>query len=49
MLKGFTNVVASKMPSIDNTSQIRNNGVKLRCKQVELDCTKFFSNDVARE
>ena len=50
ILKGFTNVDASKMFSIDNTSRTRTNGLKLRCKQVQLDCTKFFfTNDVVRE
>ncbi len=38
------------MWSIDNTPRARSNGVKLRCKQAQLDCTKFsFTNDVARE
>ncbi len=38
------------MFSIDNTPRTRSNGIKLRCKQVQLDCTKlFFSNDVVRE
>ncbi len=47
--KGFTDVDASKMFSIDNTSRTRSNGVKLECKQVQLDCAKFyFTNDVAR-
>ncbi len=50
ILKGFTNVDASNMSSIDNTSRTRNNEVKIRCKQVQLDCTKFFfTNDVVRE
>ncbi len=50
ILKGFTNVDASKMFSIDNTPRARNNGVKLSCKQVQLDCTKFFfTNHVVRE
>ncbi len=41
---------ASKMLSIVNTSQTRNNRVKLRCKQVQLDCTRFFfTNDMVRE
>ncbi len=49
ILKEFRNVDASKMFFIDNTSR-RSNGVKLRCKQVQLDCTKFFfTNDVVRE
>ncbi len=40
----------NKMFSIDNTSRTRSNGVKLRCKQVQLDCTKFFfTNDVVKE
>ncbi len=38
------------MFSIDNTPRTRSNGVKLRCKKVQLDCTKFFfTNDVVRE
>ncbi len=38
------------MFSIDNTSRTRTNEIKLRCKQVQLDCTKFFfSNEVVRE
>ena len=50
VLKGFTNVDASKSFSTDNVSRTRNNGVKLRCKQIQLDCTKFFfTNDVVRE
>ncbi len=50
IFKGFTNVDASKMLSIDNTPRIRSNGAKLRCKQVQLDFTKLFStNDVVRE
>ncbi len=40
--KGFTNVDASKLFSVDDTSRTRSNGVKLRCKQVQLDSTKFF-------
>ncbi len=38
----FTSVDASKLFSTDNTSRTRSNGVKLRCKQVQLDCNKFF-------
>ena len=50
ILKGFTNVDASKLFSIDNSSRTRNNGLKLRCKQVQLDSTKFFfTSDVVRE
>ncbi len=55
MLKGFTNVDASKMFLIDNTSRTKDNrvnlkDVKLRCKQVQLNCTKFFyTNEVVKE
>ncbi len=50
ILKGFANVDASKMFLTDNTSRTRSNGVKLRCQQVQLNCTKFFfTNDVVRE
>ncbi len=38
---------ASKLFSVDDT---RSNSVKLRCKHVQLDNTKFFfSNNVVRE
>ncbi len=40
---------ASKLFSVGDTSRTRSNGVKLRCKQVQLDSTKFFTNDVVRE
>ncbi len=50
ILKGFTNIDGSKLFSIDNASRTRSNGVKLSCKQVQLDNTKFFfTNDVVRE
>ncbi len=50
ILKGFTKVDFGKMFSINNTSQAMNNRVKLRCKQVQLNYTKFFfSNDMVRE
>ncbi len=50
MLKRFTNVGASKMLSIDNTSRTRINGVKPTYKQVQLDYTEFFFiNDVEIE
>ncbi len=39
ILKGFTNMNASKLFWIDNTSLTMSNGAKLRCKQVQLDCT----------
>ncbi len=38
------------MFSVDDTSRTRSNGVKLICKQVQLDSTKFFfTNNVVRE
>ncbi len=41
---------ARRLFSIDNSPRRRSNGVKLRCKQVQLDCTKFFfTNEVFRE
>ncbi len=50
ILKGFTNVDANKLFPIDDLSRTRSNGIKLRCRQTELNCTKFFfTNDVARE
>ncbi len=41
---------ASKLFSVDDTSRIRSNGVKLNREQVQLDNTKFFfTNDMVRE
>ncbi len=50
ILKGFTNVDVNKLFSIDELSRTRSNGIKLRCRQIELDYTElFFTNDVVRE
>ncbi len=50
IIKGFTSVEVSKLFSFDDTSRTRVNGLKLRCKQVQLDNIKFFfTNDVVRE
>ncbi len=50
VLKGFTNVDACKVFSVDDTSRTSSNGVKHRCKQVQLNSSKFFlTNDVVRE
>ncbi len=49
ILKRFTNVDANKLFSIDESSRKGSNGIKFRCKPTELDCTKFFTNDVVRE
>ncbi len=50
ILKGFTNVDANRLFVIDDSSRTRSKGVKLRCKQLHLDRTKFFfTNDIVRE
>ncbi len=50
IFKGFTNVDANKLFSIDNLSRTRSNGIKLICRQIELNCTKsFITNDIVRE
>ncbi len=50
ILNGFTNVDASKLFMMDDTTRTRNNGAKLKCKQVHSDCTKFFfTNAVVRD
>ncbi len=50
ILKGITNVEARKILSLDNTPRTRSNSLKLRCKQVQVNCTKvFFTNDVVRD
>ncbi len=38
---------ANRLFLIDDSSRTRSNGVKLRCKQLQLDCTKFFFVDDA--
>ncbi len=50
ILNGFTNVDKSKLFVIDDTLRTRNNGIKLKCRQVNSDCTTFFfTNVVVRE
>ncbi len=50
ILEGFTNVDADKLFSVGCSSWTRSNGIKLRCRQTELNCTKFFfTNYVVRE
>ncbi len=50
ILKGLMNVDTNKLFSTDNLPRTRSNGIKFRCRQIELDCTKFFfTNDVVRE
>ncbi len=53
ILKGFTNMDENKLFSIDDLSRTRSNGIKLSCKQIELDSSKFFTkffftNDVSQ-
>ncbi len=50
LIKGLENVDTSKLVSTDNLPRTRSTGVQLRCKQVQLDCTKcFFTNGMVRE
>ncbi|RUM28547.1 MAG: hypothetical protein DSY42_08200 [Aquifex sp.] len=50
ILKGFMNVIANKLFLMGDLSRTRSNGVKVRCRQIQLDCTKFYiTNDVVRE
>ncbi len=46
-LTGFTNVDNFTLFEIDDTSRTRNNGTKLKCRQMNSDCTKFFLSSVA--
>ncbi len=50
ILKGFTNVDTNKLFSINDLSGMRSNGIKLRCRHIKLDYTKFFfTSDVVWE
>ena len=50
ILKGFTNVEFDKLFLVDDAARTRNNGHKLKCRQVRSDITKFFfTNDIVRE
>ncbi len=50
ILNDFTNVDRLKLFLIDDTLRTRNNGIKLKCRKVNSDCTKFFfTNVVVRE
>ncbi len=50
ILHGFTNVDPTKFFQIDDSTRTRNNDVRLKCRQVHLDCTKlFFTNAVVRD
>ncbi len=43
------NVDPNKLLSTDHSSRPRSNLDKLKCKQVQLDSTKFFNNDAVTE
>ncbi len=50
LINGFTNVDATKLFMMDDLSRTRNNGSKLKSKQVHSDCTEFFfTNAVVRD
>ncbi len=49
ILKGFTNADANKLFLIDDLLRTRSNEVKLIYIQIQLDCIKFFTNDVVKE
>ncbi len=50
ILNGFTNVNKSKLYETDDSSRTRSDAAKLKCKQVDSDCIKFFfANIVLRE
>ncbi len=50
ILNDFTNVDISKLFLIDDILRTRNNGINLKCRQVNSDCIKFFfTNVVVRE
>ncbi len=47
---GVTNVDGNNLFSFGDLSRTRSNGIKLRRRQIELDCTElFFTNDIVRE
>ncbi len=50
ILNGFTNVDLTKLFVMDDSTRTRNDGAKLKCRQVNSDCTKFFfTNAVVRD
>ncbi len=50
ILNSFTNVGPTKLFVMDDSSRTRNNGAKLKCRQVHSDCTDFFfTNAVVRD
>ncbi len=42
IFNGFTNVDPTNLFETDESTRTRNNGAKLKCRQVHSDCTKFF-------
>ncbi len=50
IINGFTNVDPTNLFEMDDSTQTRHDGVKLKYKQVHADCTKFlFTNAVVRD
>ncbi len=50
IFNGFTNVDQTKLFVMEDSTRTRNNGAKFKCRQVHLDCTKFFfTNIVVRD
>ncbi len=46
LLNGFTNVDVTKLFMMDDSLRTWSNGAKLKCKQANSDCTKYFFNNV---
>ncbi len=42
ILNDFTNVDTDRLLVVDDSMRTRNNGAKLKCRQIHSDCTKFF-------
>ncbi len=49
ILNGFRNVDPTKLFVMDDSTGTRNNGAKLKCRQVHSDYTNFFTNSVIRD
>ncbi len=46
ILNDITNIDRSKLILIDDILRTKNNSIKLKCRQVNSDCTKFFFTNV---
>ncbi len=49
ILDCFTNVDLINLFEMDDSTRMKNNGAKLKCRQVHADCTEFFRNVVIRD